>query len=189
MANNDLTIVTAALTEHMTLPFVKNYLRVDNTADDDFIVELIEASRQIIERGTGRQLVTATYDWRLDGFSDVLMIPKPPLTSVTSVKYLDEDGSEQTLAADQYDVHVDRTPGEIRLAFDQSWPSLRGGHKDVTVRFVCGYGDLDSVPSDLRLLSLKIISRDYELRVPGALTAEDWVEKQLRWSNKVAEVY
>lgn len=189
MANNDLTVVTAATHEPLTVNFVKDYLRVDTTADDHLIEELVKASRLSIERGTGRQLVTTTYDWKIDRFADCIEIPKPPLQSVTSIDYLDEDGASQTLLGSVYDVHIDREPGEIRLAYNQSWPNIRGGHKDITIRFVCGYGAFDDVPADIRLLALKMIARDYDLRTPGAASAEDWVLKQMRWSNKIAEVH
>ena len=77
-----------------------------------------------------------------------IMLPKPPLQSVTTVKYTLEDGTVQTMSSTLYRVDTTSEPGRIVLVSSASWP---GDTLDVglpiAVRFVAGYGlDRSSVP-------------------------------------------
>jgi len=87
----------APASEPITLTEAKAHLRVetDFTEDDTIIGTFISAARESCEARTGRQLVTATYALRLGGFpcGDSIELPKPPLVSVTSITYVDTDGT------------------------------------------------------------------------------------------------
>lgn len=72
-----------------------------------------------------------------------IVIPLPPLQGVTSVKYLDSDGVQQTLDPSIYVVQKGE-PSHVVLAVGQSWPSISTMPGSVTVRFVAGYGDKGS---------------------------------------------
>ncbi len=58
-------------TEPVSLDEAKQYLRVDQNAEDDLIGQLISAARRRVERGSYRQLVTATWLLTLDSFFDL----------------------------------------------------------------------------------------------------------------------
>lgn len=80
-----------------------------------------------------------------------IVIPLPPLQSVTSVKYLDTDGVQQTLDPATYVVQKGE-PSHIVLANGATWPSVLLMPEAVTIRFVAGYGDNEAdVPQPIRL--------------------------------------
>lgn len=162
-----LTIKTAPAVEPITLTEAKAHLRRDDTADDTLITSLIEAVREHADGAAGwlgRAIITQTWTLKLDAFSDQITIPLPPLQSVTSVKYIDTDGTEQTLASSVYQV-VSGEPARLVLAYGQSWPSTRTEPDAVRIEFVAGYGVAVAVPETIKaalLLHLGTLYRDRE---------------------------
>ena len=73
-----------------------------------------------------------------------------PLSSVTSITYLDTDGATQTLAADQYVVDAISQPARISRAYNVDWPDTRVQNNAVKVRFVAGYGVASAVPQCIK---------------------------------------
>jgi uncharacterized phiE125 gp8 family phage protein len=136
-----LNLITAPSVEPVTLQQTKDHLRVDSADDDALIDNLILSARQWAESLTRRALITQTWDFFLDVFPAVIEVPRPPLQSVTSVKYLDTDGVQQTLDSALYDVDTNVEPGAIRPAWSCDWPSVRDVANAIEVRFVAGYGD------------------------------------------------
>lgn len=160
-----LKLITAQTHEPVTLTEVKDHLRVDTTDDDALISALIVAARQWAEEYTGRQFMAATWDWMLDALGGTLYAPMPPLQSVTSIKYLDTTGVEQTLASSTYRVDAVSEPGRIALDYGQVWPSTYPVVNAVTVRFVAGY---TTVPEPIRQAVLILVGELYEQRQDSA---------------------
>ena len=155
---------TAPTSEPITLVEAKAHLRIDIGEDDGYIEDiLIPAARLAVEAFTRRQLFTATYDLYLDSFpgSGEIRLPRPPLASITNIKYLDADGDEQTEAATVYTADTYSEPGRIYLAYGQSWSATRGVRNSVYVRFVCGY---TTVPAHLKHATAMLVADMYEQR-------------------------
>lgn len=164
-----LVLVTGPAIEPIALAEAKLHLRVDDTADDNLITALITVARERVEHITRRALITQTWDLKLEDWpsGDELRIPLPPLQSVTSVKYLDQDGAESTMDSADYIVDTASEPGRIVLAWDATWPSSTTLYpaNPITVRFVAGYGDAGSdVPQAIRQAMLLMIGEWYENR-------------------------
>lgn len=144
-----------------------------NTTSDPLLSRLITGARTAAERITRRALVTQTWDMYLDQFPAWEMgIPKPPLQSVTSITYVDTDGTTQTLAADQYRVDLKSEPARITPAFGVVWPTTRWQTNAVTVRFVCGYGLAADVPAGIKnwmLVRIEQLRANAGATTPGAL--------------------
>ena len=180
-----LKIVTPPTAEPVTLLEAKDHLRVDGSDDDALISVLITAARKWAEEYTGRQFVTATWDWFLDGFCQSFSVPIPPLQSVTSIKYLYTAGAEQTLDAATYRVDAVSEPGRIALDYGKSWPATYQVINDVTVRFVAGYGAASAVPACIKnwmLIRIKTLwdQRDQLVKQLGMPTFEPtWVDSLL----------
>lgn len=159
-------VVTAPATEPITAAECRTHSRIDDSGEDTVLATFIDEAIKHCESYTGRQMITATYDGYLDRFPrrDYIEVPKPPLQSVTSVQYYDQNGSLQTLASSTYYVDTNRWVGRIRLRNGESWPnteSLRDGA--VVVRFVCGYGDAATdVPSNLLLAMRMMVDHRYD---------------------------
>jgi uncharacterized phiE125 gp8 family phage protein len=172
-----LSLVTAPAAEPISATEAKAHCRVDHSLDDTLIGTLITAARQRIETWQRRQLVTATWDWKLDDFprdgDRTFYVPLPPLQSITSITYVDADGNSQTLSSSVYTVDAVSEPGRIVEAYGQSWPATRKQPNAVTVRFVAGYGLAAAVPEATKA-ALKLLVGHWfanrEAVQPGTLT-------------------
>lgn len=153
-----------------------------NTTEDPGLVLLRTAARQRGESKTARAWVTQTWDDIRSCFPSgrVIELAKPPLLSVTHVKYKDTNGNLQTWAASNYQVEAPAGPccarGRITLASGVTWPATYGEADDVQIRFVCGYGaTAASVPGLLRqamLLDIATLNRQRENVITGTIVAE-----------------
>jgi len=167
-----LTTVTSPELEPISLSDAKDHLRVDITTDDALIEGYIAAAREYAENVTRRALITQTLEYVLDGWPSgvEIQLPRPPLQSVTSVKYVDDDDVEHTFAPSNYHAVTAGQPGRIVLGEDSSWPTddLRPGGA-ITIRFVAGYGnDPEDVPRLIRQAMMMMIGLLYENREGGA---------------------
>lgn len=154
-------VVTPPTSEPITLAELKLAAHIDHDVEDTFVAGRLVAARFRYELDTGRQLMAATYDWFLPCFSsrtnrrgDVIVqersfeIPKPPLISITSVKYYDTAGVEQTLADTVYAAKTSSEPGRIYNLPNQEWPDLEDDRIEdaVTIRFIAGAATAADVP-------------------------------------------
>lgn len=133
-----------------------------NATEDPEVLSFVAAARLVVEEETGRALVTQTWEYTLDKFpfdDEAIRLPKPPLVSVSSVKYLDLSGNEQTMSASDYVVDTGKQRGEIVLAADKSWPIALEQRNAIKVRFVAGYGAPAAVPGPL-VSALKLVLGD-----------------------------
>lgn len=158
--------------EPVTLNEAKLHCRIDSNDDDVLIIARIKVARKLAEHETRRALATQTWDLILDQFpcQREIIIPKPPLQSVTYIKYVDGNGIEQTLSTDDYKVDDKNEPGKIVPAYGKSWPSTRNEVNAVTVRFICGYGEEDMIPEAIRswmLLKIATLDENRESFVTG----------------------
>lgn len=135
-----LVLITPPAAEPVTLDQAKAHMRVTHEREDDLIAALIMAAREQAEHMTGRQLMTATWELHLDAWAGaVFEIPRPPLQSVASVTYLDEDGQEQTVSPTLYTVDMASIMGRVVLKPGASWPTPGRLPGAVRVRFTAGY--------------------------------------------------
>ena len=151
--------------EPVTLSEAKAHMRVDHDYEDTRIAGLILAARAMAENYMRRALVTQTWEMRFDHFQDVMRLERPPLQSVTSVKYLDVDGNEQTVDSSVYDVDTYSAPGRVVLGYDQTWPTPRVVAHAVRITYVAGYGlTAITIPEPIRQGILMLVGTLYEIR-------------------------
>ncbi len=133
--------------EPLGLSLVKQQRRYSTTTLDELFLIWIAASRQYLEEATGRQLITATWEYWLDRFpwSRTIELPHPPLQSIVSVKYDDANGDEQTMDDTDYRIIAPSGDygerGRLVLSDTAAWPSTRCHAKAVRIQYVAGYGD------------------------------------------------
>jgi uncharacterized phiE125 gp8 family phage protein len=160
-----LALITAPTTEPVTLVEARQHLRIDDNVQDDVLSRLISAARRRAEVHTRRALITQTWDLVLDFFPVCeIQIPRPPLQSVTTVKYIDTSGVQQTLDPLLYTVDTRTEPGRVTPAYGESWPSVRDQYNAVEVRFVAGFGAATAVPEDIKAAILLMVGHLYEHR-------------------------
>jgi uncharacterized phiE125 gp8 family phage protein len=168
-----ISVVTPATGDPVSLAEAKAHLRVTDGSDDALIVGYLMAARQHVEDFTGRTLSLQTYDYKIDDeLCDEIVLPRPPLVSVTSVSYVDINGATQTLSAALYQVDTGILFGRIVPAYQATYPSVRSQPNAVAVRFQAGYSQ---IPEPIRQAILLLVSHFYDNRQPvliGAISSE-----------------
>ena len=151
-------ITTSPAVEPVSLTDMKLHLRVTSTADNDLITSLIQAARQWCEDYENRAYITQTITAKMDSFCNEIEIPKPRLQSVTSIKYIDVDGNQQTLSDSCYDVDIYGEPGRITLAYNQSWLGIRGDVNGIEIIYKAGYGDAAPAVPKKTIAAIKLLA-------------------------------
>jgi uncharacterized phiE125 gp8 family phage protein len=166
-----LSLVTPPTIEPVSLAEAKAHLRVTEADDDALIAGYILAARHAAESYIRGALITQTWDYSLDYCWPVVSVrgmckyrtelPLHPIQSVTSVSYVDENGTTQTLSPSLYTVHIRGPVAYIEKAYDQDFPSIRSVPEAITVRFVVGYQP-DAVPDPIKAAIMLGIERLYD---------------------------
>lgn len=157
--------------EPITLAEAKRHLIVDAgfTGDDDLINAYIAAARASAVEYCGMSftntniLQTADY-WPLR--YQHLRLDWGNVSSVTSVQYIDTDGTLQTWDSAKYVLNKTGRVARIVPAFGETWPTVRAGANSVRVNYVSGFGaDASSVPPNIKQALLLIVGTLYEQRM------------------------
>lgn len=162
-------IITAPTFEPLSVADVSEYLRLDDSPTDTLLISaLITAARQHLENYLNRFIAEQTVELALTGWKDKIEL-SAPLQSVTSIKYLDQNGAEQTLASNQYIVDTYSEPAAIYPAYNVTFPNLYDQENNVKIRYVVGFtsgGSPDSnpLPDPLKFAMMLIIGDLYANR-------------------------
>ena len=159
--------------------------------DAVLIQSYIKAAREYCEGFQNRAFVNRTYELWLDEFpySDELLLPMPPLVSVTSIKTYDVNNVETAdTTLTSYLIDTKSEPGRICLNSGSAWPASLRDRNSVCVTFVAGYGaTAASTPEAVRNAMRLLIGDYYSAREAGVaskstIDAVDrllWLERSL----------
>jgi uncharacterized phiE125 gp8 family phage protein len=174
-----LKIATAATALPVSLDEARQQVGVaEDTHHDAKLSGLIDAATEYVQTHTGRQLINATFDFYLDAFpycDSYILLPRSPLVSITSVKYVNEsDGVLTTWSSANYAAVTSREPGMVALAYQTAWPSsVRFLPESVVIRFVAGYGATAlTVPVRAKQAILLLVSHWFTNREPVGRAGE-----------------
>ena len=159
-------LITAPASEPVTLTEAKAFLRVDSSADDTLIGDLIAAARDLVETSLNRRLVSQSWQLTLDAFPGAgiaIRVPYPPFVSVTTLKYRAADGTLTTWGASNYVADIQSTPGRVYPATGISWPEVWDLPNAVELVFACGAAVAD-VPGSIKTGIKMIVADVYERR-------------------------
>lgn len=166
-----VVVVTApSVSDVLTTAEAREHLRVEDDAEDALIGGYVAAAVEHLDGPggwLGRALAPQTLELRLDAFCGSIELPWielpcPPVSEVTSVKYIDGAGAEQTIDSGDYALHGDR----IDLAWGKSWPSPRAEREAVRVRYVAGY---EQLPAPIKAALLLMVGDLYANRETGVV--------------------
>lgn len=161
---------------------VRETQRIDEGESETAINRLIAAATRIVENKTQRALVSQKWEFIIDSFpgsssshcvydnvylkrqSNVISIPMPPLISIEYVKYVDVNGTLQTLSPSDYAVNISSFLGEVYPAYGKAWPATRTQPQAVRIGFTAGYGAAEDVEPDLALAVSLMVGHYYENR-------------------------
>lgn len=165
--------------EPISLAEARLHLRLDEdfTDDDLLIGTIVQGAREYCEEVLGQALVSQSWKLFMDRFPAwEIRIPRPPLISISHVKYLSpETGEMTTLDADRYDVDVASRPGRITPVRFGWWPAVAWHTNAVEVLFIAGEGGESSVPARVKLAMKLLVGHWYENRehvVTGTIATE-----------------
>lgn len=131
---------------------LKDFLKI-TTSDEDAELSraLLEATR-MVQFEIGRAITTWSLRLHIDAFPAVIDLPYPPLQgSVTSIVYVDANGTDQTLAASEYQVQSLRDRILIVPVYGKTWPATRTQYSAVRVAYLAGVAAAANVLPDVKL--------------------------------------
>lgn len=166
-----LSLITAPTDDPVSVDEAVLHARVeDSTAEASDIELKLAAAVRNRESYVQRQLMPATWELWLHAWPTcgIIWLPKPPLQSVTWIKYIDSNGVEQTWDSAEYVVVAPAGPragrGYVHLAYGESFPAARSQPNAIKVRFVAGYADADAVPAEIKQAILLTFGEMYAQR-------------------------
>ncbi|AMW34288.1 hypothetical protein HEQ62_10085 [Haematospirillum jordaniae] len=156
--------IQAPETEPVSLSDAKIHLRVDHTAEDDYIASLLSVARRQVEQYCGRALSARKWRLLLDSFPPRIELPCPPLQSVDALSCIDSGGRQRVLPPECWQIGHG-CPSAIMPAPGHCWPQTASGRPDaVLVDFTAGYSDRRDVDPALRHAMLLLVANWFENR-------------------------
>lgn len=162
------------MAEPVTLFEMRDYLKLEAASgthpDDALVVGLVSSARAHVENLTQQTLVAATKDAFFDEFPDSddpdweegFRLPFGPVSSISYVKYVADDGTLTTLSSGVYRLDGNSLRARLALEYGQVWPSCREVINAVQIRAVCG----GTVEAPLKQAIMLLAAHWYENRVP-----------------------
>lgn len=158
-----IKVVTAPAALPVTIAEAKAFSRISIDDDDTLLTALITTATAHAEHYTGIRFVTQTLDLYLDSFPGAygtIHVPGP-VASITSVKYVDMDGDEQTVDSADYITDLISSPARITPAYEVEWPETREQVNAVVVRFVQG-GATSACPEEAKTFIKAYVGHVYD---------------------------
>lgn len=136
--------------------------RANGAGLDSEVEQAVRTATAEAEFETHRAFIEQTLRLTLDRFDGPIKLPRPRLISVTHVKFIDQDGQQQTLHPQDYQVDAESEPGYIVPAPGKAWPATAARINAVEVQYVAGYGpDHASVPDSVKGFILRRVAEQF----------------------------
>lgn len=197
-----LQLITDAASEPITLVDAKLQCRVDGATEDALITSYIKAARKSCEEFCNRAFFTQTWREVLNEFPLPTPLPGSNITtsaivlnrgwvrSITSVKYIDNTGTEVTLSAPSYRlVSTPKLPGRLVPAYGVSWPAVRADEGVITVDFVAGWETVELIPDEIKQAIRFLTAHFYNNResvIVGSIATElPQAVEHLLWPHRI----
>lgn len=181
-------VTTQPSAEPVAIEDVQDHLSVARGQDTIQISGMLASARIEFEDLTWRKLINQTLTMTLDRFppGDIIL-PFAPLSTVTSIQYVDDTGVVQTWAASNYNVDSNSEPGRIERSFGNIYPSTRVQNNAVTIIYTAGYGsEPTDVPEDIRHMLMMRVGEMYQNRETSPTEKGSAISKTLQtvYQNK-----
>lgn len=165
-----LRVIQGPVEEPLSPDEMRDHLRVTDTVEEPLLASYLTALRQLAEKQLDLAFLTQTLEWTVDAFPcydetnpyGALVLPRQPLQSVVSLKYIDTAGAQQTWSPSLY--LVDALQSRIVPAYGQTWPQIRYQPSAIVVRYLAGYLNLAVLPEDLRQMMRLAVGTLFEFR-------------------------
>ncbi len=155
-------VTTAATFSPVSVDQLKAKIDVavtDSTHDFE-LEDVLAACVDEFERDTGIILASRTVRVNAETFYDGLQLQLRPIASITSVKYYDNNNTQQTLATTVYG--LDAQKRQIRLKYNQTIPSYLDRWDAWENTYVVGYSTVQLVPALAKTAVLMLAAHRFE---------------------------
>ena len=182
-------VVTPPNYEPITLDEVKAQCRLDDVTDYDTDLKfLIQVAREKVENDSERALVDQTrrvwvdqfpnagargqitlnpfpsQPWLYGGAMQALEIAVKPVTSITSIIYMDQSGTWVTWDPSKYIADTVTYPVRITPQYGLIWPICRVRINAVQVTFQCGHPSAGLIPAAAKHAMRLLVGHWFENR-------------------------
>jgi uncharacterized phiE125 gp8 family phage protein len=151
-----INLVTDAEAGPLELAEVKNFLRVDESIDDNLIAKLIKTATKQCELYTGKTLITKTY--RCSFYNSIeysVNLLYSPIQSIVSIKTVDAKNNETLI--DDASYFADMAGGIL------NFNAVPANFYRIDITYIAGFGNVaNEVPEDLKQAMLIHIARMYD---------------------------
>lgn len=159
--NYAIEVVTAETVYPVSTSELKTHLGITHTDHDTMLADIIIAACKLAEAQTWVTLGSRTLRMHLDSFYDVV-IPRDPISAVTSITYYDMSNVQQTLAATAYDADLKSVPARIHF---KTVPSTYDRYNAVQINFTAGHATIGNVEGGIKQ-AIKMVCADmYDQRM------------------------
>jgi uncharacterized phiE125 gp8 family phage protein len=162
-----LTLTVAPPLEPVSLTEAKAHLRVDASAEDQFVTSLITTSRLQVEAILGLALIQQSWLWRFDAWpAPGVVFPLRPITSIASVRTQNSDLSYTTVPPSNYILDGQGLPPRL-VPVNAGFANPGAAALGIEITFTAGFGPAaGDVPAPLRQAILLLIAHWFETREP-----------------------
>lgn len=163
--------ITQPVAEPLTLAEAKAHLRLDGTAEDLTVTQLIRTARDHLERTTGLCLISRRLRAAVESVSEdgVIQILKGPVQTLDAIALYDGRGTPSTLATALCRFTRDGPPTAISLPAGLDPARFENG---IEIDFTAGFGEAGTdVPDSLRRALLLHVAVMFDYR--GAVAPAD----------------
>jgi len=165
MSIRSFIVHTAAAAPLFTTDQAKDHLKVDTSADDTLIDNLVQAATESCQIYTNRYFIHTVVIQYADNWNGIRNLYKSPVDSVAHIKYYDNDDSLQTWASSEYIIDNSLQPARVALAVDKSFPTISKRINAIEVKYTVGYGTASTdVPEGIRQAVLLCVGNWYANR-------------------------
>jgi uncharacterized phiE125 gp8 family phage protein len=148
---------TNASTDVLSTADAKAWMKVDTSTDDSLIADLVAEVIDITEQTYSFQLIEKSVVAEFESFGKRVGLQLFPIQSITSVKTVDDDGTEITLTSGS-DYYLTGDTLVMNQIYDSEYPFARIRLK---VTYVAGY---TSIPNGIIIGLKKAVLSSYEDR-------------------------
>lgn len=154
----NLVQTVAPTSEPITLAEAKLFMKIIEDDEDTLIESMIVSAREYVENYTNRQIMTATFELTNEIIFSGMALPKSPLTSVSKIEYMDENGAYQTMSSSDYYVYAEYGIHKLSVT---TMPAYKCDKRAFKITFTAGYA---TVPDTIKSYMKILVSTLYENR-------------------------
>lgn len=184
-----LTITTPRAGDPLTAAELREFLRLNDSAEDALLAELVTAAADRFELDARRPVLATTYRQHFARWPcGPLVLGRAGVTAVTAVAALDQAGAATAIAAGSgYTADLYTPPPRVHLAAVPAVGSAAAYSPVGYVDFTAGWADTAAVPKAVRVAVRQLAAHWYEHREAYRDSAFELRELQLGWAGVVRQ--